>query len=298
LPPVLGDFSCQAEKPVFLPHGATDAAIQMFRFGQLVVVGLPWEVTTMSGRRIREQVLNELAPVGVKKVTISGVTNGFGVGYLTTREEYSAQLYAGASVRHGPWTHAVVLQEVLKLARDMREGVESELPAQNLQRIDLAIGMGPIEAPAVSGTPGEVTRQPSITAIAGEVITAEIVAGHPDNDMRLQESFVYVEQLQADGSWLSVFQDRDDQLFYDWKADVPVLLALDFTGVGVTGGYPASSGGKADAIWRSPKNTVAGEYRFRFVGASRQSAAEPIPYEAITDPFILAAASAGTAVCP
>src|SRR5690554_6314245 len=86
--PLLG-LGCHAEKPVLLPTNLGEVAgglpdaltgllnltvnfepavqpLQIFRIGNLALVGLPWEVTTTSARRLRAMVLEELAPAGVR----------------------------------------------------------------------------------------------------------------------------------------------------------------------------------------------------------------------------------------
>lgn len=286
LPPVLGDFSCQAEKPVLLPRGASELPLQLFRIGQLAVIGLPWEVTTMAARRLKTLLLEELAPVGVQTIVVAGLVNDY-VHYLTTREEYAAQQYEGASTLYGPWTHAAVMQESLKLARAMRSGepIAVDLPAA--ERIDLTLVAGPVESPHPAGEPGTLLRQPPAQVEPGTLIEAEIVAGHPGNDLQLQGSYVTVERLASDGSWAALIEDRDPQLIYAWKPIIPVPVAVERP--------QTSSGGTADARWQTPANLPAGMYRFRFVGQSRGADGTLSPYEVTTDPFTVTAPQAD---CP
>ena len=286
LPPVLGDFSCQAEKPVLLPRGGTELPLQLFRIGQLAVIGLPWEVTTMAARRLKTLLLAELAPVGVQTIVVAGLVNDY-VHYLTTREEYAAQQYEGASTLYGPWTHAAVMQESLKLARAMRRGeaVSVELPPA--ERIDLALVPGPVESPHPAGEPGTLVRQPPAAVTPGELVEAEVVAGHPGNDLQLQGSYLNVERQRGDGSWETWIEDRDPQLIYAWKPLLPVPVATE---------RPlTSSGGTADARWQTPANLPAGSYRFRFTGQSRGLDGSLRAYDVVTDAFTV---SASQADCP
>lgn len=275
LPPALGDFSCQAEKPILLPRGGSVLPFQLFRIGQFALLGLPWEVTTVAARRLREMLLQELAPVGVSTIVIAGLVNDY-VHYLTTREEYASQQYEGASNLYGPWSHAVVLQETLKMARELRAGTPlAEAPAVGA-RSDLSLQSGPSESPHPSGAPGSIISQPPATATPGERISAELVVGHPGNDLRLQQSYVYVERQLAAESWEVILVDRDPNLVYIWKPLVPPDVATERP--------QTSSGGSAELIWDSPANLAAGVYRFRIEGASRvNGAAEAAPYQAITD---------------
>jgi len=97
----------------------------MLRVGQLVMLIVPGELTTMAGRRLRweatmdgrltgsdfittndrEAVRAKLIANGVigndAYVVIAGPANTYG-HYVTTIEEYSVQRYEGASTLFGP----------------------------------------------------------------------------------------------------------------------------------------------------------------------------------------------------
>lgn len=288
LPPLLGDFSCQAEKPVLLPRGASELPLQLLRIGQVAILGVPWEVTTMSARRLKTALLKELAPVGVKTLVVAGLVNDY-VHYLTTREEYASQQYEGASNLYGPWTLAVVTQESLKLARAMRDGQPLEVSLPELARADLSLQAGPLETPHLAGVPGSVITQPVAQARAGDVIRAEAVVGHPGNDLRLQQSYVYVEREQPDGSWAVVTQDRDPALLYIWKPLIKLPVATERP--------PVATGGSAEVVWQTPLNLPAGRYRFRLEGKTRGILSpQATGYQAISEPTDIKAQTG--AVCP
>lgn len=67
----------------------------MFRVGQLVILLLPGEFTTMAGRRIKETIKAKLISQGIlgadAKVVIAGPSNTYS-HYITTREEYGLVL--------------------------------------------------------------------------------------------------------------------------------------------------------------------------------------------------------------
>jgi len=62
---------------------------------------VPFECSTMSGSRLNNTVEDDLASAGIDHVIVSTLSNECS-GYMTTREEYSAQHYEGAS------THFVI----------------------------------------------------------------------------------------------------------------------------------------------------------------------------------------------
>lgn len=282
LPPALGDFSCQGEKPVLLPRGGDELPIQLFRVGQFALLGLPWEVTTMAARRIRSLLLEELAPVGVDTLVIAGLVNDY-VHYLTTREEYSAQHYEGASTLYGPWTQAAVAQESLKLARAMRVGEPQPAAPAAGEPADLALVDGPVETPNPAGPAGTVILQPPSSIQAGELLEAEFVVGHPGNDFRLQESYVYVERELADGQWQVIEEDRTPELLYEWKPLLQVPVATERP--------QFSSGGSALVQWIIPANTPTGIYRLRVEGASRGLTGN-VSYQALSESFAIIGSSA------
>jgi neutral ceramidase len=302
--PLLG-LGCHAEKPVLLPlnlgeivgglpEGVTQLLgltvnfespiqpLQIVRIGNLALVGLPWEVTTMSARRLRALLLEELAPVGIDTVIIGSLTNDF-VHYLTTREEYASQQYEGASTIYGPWSLAAVMQETRRLALSM---VQDTQPAPGPEYPDVAplllrVPYIPLD-PVAPGGFGSVVEDVPATATPGETVTAIFRAGHPRNDLRLQDSFVYAEQQQADGTWVAVARDRDPELLFVWAPLVVPPVALDL---------PLAGPSNAEVQWRIPRDIAPGTYRLRHVGRAVPGG----DYEGISSPFTVTGEGA---LCP
>lgn len=139
-----GEGDCHAEKrwmlsvlqawglqPDRYPH---QIALSAFRINQLLLVGLPFEVTFEAGNRMAQAVVNVAATqatgAGIQNVVISSHTNGF-FGYSTTREEYSAQWYEGGHTIYGPNTNEFLKRESSKLVADMlRQPGYSDLPQE------------------------------------------------------------------------------------------------------------------------------------------------------------------------
>jgi neutral ceramidase len=92
--------------------------LQLFQVGTLAIAAVPFEPTTVAGRRIARVVGRALEPLGVSHVVVSGYANAYG-GYLTTREEYQLQDYEGASNYMGQWTLAATLTQFRRLANDL-----------------------------------------------------------------------------------------------------------------------------------------------------------------------------------
>ncbi|MFY9397841.1 MAG: neutral/alkaline non-lysosomal ceramidase N-terminal domain-containing protein, partial [Desulfomonilia bacterium] len=105
--------------------------VQLFRIGELILCGMPVEVTTMAGRRIENTIklvfngdadgdgwADEEGPV--RYVVVCQCANAY-AGYLTTPEEYLVQHYEGASTHFGPHELDAFLQVIGDLAVSMRD---------------------------------------------------------------------------------------------------------------------------------------------------------------------------------
>ena len=96
--------------------------IHLLQLGSTAVVGVPFETTVQAGRRIGAAVLGSSLPV--EAAFVSSLVNDH-TDYLTTREEYAAQYYEGASVLFGPQQLAWVAGQARKVANDLVAGVGS-----------------------------------------------------------------------------------------------------------------------------------------------------------------------------
>lgn len=115
---------------------------QILRAGQLFILIVPGEFTTMAGRRIKAAVAasareHGLLPEGQEPIVqISGPANTYG-HYVTTREEYTAQRYEGASTLFGPHTlEAYIDIFANRLVPSMKEGAR-DLPNGPMAKINI-----------------------------------------------------------------------------------------------------------------------------------------------------------------
>ena len=270
---LMPQYECQREKVVVTEFGGSPAPIQLFRIGNLAILGVPWEVTTMAGRRLRETVLDVLAPIGIDTVVISGLSNAY-LDYMTTREEYAAQLYEGASTNYGPWQLAAAQQQARKLAQSMVANTAA--PAGVTPE---ALALGPaspitIDAAAEFGT---VVEDAKAQYARGQTVEVSFVGGYPGNDLKRMSSYLFVERRQGD-AWITVATDKDPELMFIWDGSTNVVSTL--------GHYVARSENRA--VWTIPRNAAAGVYRIRHEGVSRASTdAAPVPYSGVSSVFEL-----------
>ncbi|HET8708070.1 MAG TPA: neutral/alkaline non-lysosomal ceramidase N-terminal domain-containing protein [Pseudomonadales bacterium] len=94
--------------------------IQLLQVDDLAFVGLPFEITVETGRRISEQVQKVFddSDDPVAHVAIASLANGF-FGYATTPEEYSQQWYEGGHTIYGPSTAPFLAAHSTALAKDL-----------------------------------------------------------------------------------------------------------------------------------------------------------------------------------
>jgi neutral ceramidase len=284
------NLDCQAEKPILFVFGppvnasATVVPFQLFRIGNLVTVGLPWEITTMAGRRIRQTLLETMKNDGVDYVVITGLANDY-VSYLTTREEYALQMYEAASNQFGPWSLAAVQQETRRLALDMINGEDTQQgptpPTTSPQAVQTQPPQGSDQPPPGSEF-GAVVSDSNTSYSPGDTVRVVFQASSPNSDLKPEGSFVFIEKLNENDNWEAISYDADPETSFVWHSDAEEPQ------------FNASTTSTAEILWRIPRNTAEGDYRIRFEGVANQ-ASVLTPYEGISQPFSL---GEPTSLCP
>jgi neutral ceramidase len=110
--------------------------VQVLRLGDTALVGLPFELTVETGRRIAAAVADQTGSHGVGKVVVSSVANEY-AGYCATAEEYGLQHYEGGHTLYGPLTQPFLAAHAAQLAGEtLRTGLVADVLAE--RRFDLA----------------------------------------------------------------------------------------------------------------------------------------------------------------
>jgi neutral ceramidase len=271
---------CQGEKPVALTMGLKWRTpltpevlpVQIVTLGDLALMAVPGEPTTMSGRRFEDTVLQELRPAGVTRAVTAGLSNAY-AGYVATREEYAAQNYEGASTHFGPWTQAAYQQEFQRLAAALREG--RELPTgpqpRDLSGEQLSLQIGVIYDGHPWDEPfGAVAEDAKPSYRRSDVVRVKFWGGHLKNDLRIQDSYLRVERKEGD-RWSPVAYDWDWETKLHWQRRycLPSLRCSLIT-----------------AEWDIPPDQPPGTYRIRHDGAALPIGSEqPQAYEGVSRPF-------------
>ena len=92
--------------------------IQVFIIGELAIVGLPGEITTIAAGRLRQAVADVLQNGDVKEVIIAPYANAY-MGYVTTRQEYKVQAYEGGHTLFGQWELDALRMKYTEISREM-----------------------------------------------------------------------------------------------------------------------------------------------------------------------------------
>jgi len=268
-PPSSEQRNCQYPKPILLNVGEAKVPyqwspnivdIQVLRVGQLVMIISPGEATTMSGRRWREAVYNQIQSSGIAKdpiVVLGGPANTY-AHYIATQEEYSVQRYEGASTLHGQHTLNAYINSTLTYLPYLADSPAGTVPPgpsppdNRGNSISLITGVV-YDGAGIGRSYGGVTKDVSATYTRGSIVSATFVGANPRNNLRLEGTFAAVEAQNADGTWTQVRNDADWELVYEWKRVNGLLGTSDVTLTWDTG-------------LTSP---AAGKYRFRYYGDSK-----------------------------
>ncbi|XP_068615020.1 neutral ceramidase [Brachionichthys hirsutus] len=282
---------CHHPKPILfstgemtwpLPWHPEVVDVQMMVIGSVAVVAVPGEMTTMSGRRLREAVRQELVSeeaFGDLDVVIAGLSNVY-THYITTYEEYQVQRYEGASTIYGPHTLSAYLQKYRGLARAIAQDKVSALPAgppppfftKNLFNL---LPAAPVDRKPANRSFGDVLQQVYPVYTQGDIVSVTFVAGNPrhSGDVR-DKTFVIVEIYDnRTDTWEVVYTDASWETRFHW----------------LKGSNQQST---STVEWHVPPAAPSGSYRIRHLGHYKQmKGLRPVimPYEGMSDVFRVSA---------
>ncbi|MCD7464969.1 Neutral ceramidase 1 [Datura stramonium] len=262
---------CQHPKPILLDTGEMKLPydwapsilpVQILRIGQLVILSVPGEFTTMAGRRLRDAVKTVLTSGGTKEfdsnihVVLAGLTNTYSQ-YITTFEEYQIQRYEGASTLYGPHTLSAYIQQFKKLASALITGETLQAGPQPPDLLEKQISLlAPVvlDATPIGSKFGDIIADvpQSSTFNRGNLVSVSFWSACPRNDLMTEGTFALVEILQGKDTWVPAYDDDDFCLRFIWSR--PSKL---------------STRSKATIEWRIPESAASGVYRIRHFGAAK-----------------------------
>jgi neutral ceramidase len=268
------DQECQDEKIILMPTGNMTPypwtpevlPLQIATIGNLALVAAPFEITTMSGRRLREMVAEVLAPTGVTHVVIAGLANAY-AGYMATREEFTLQHYEGASTHFGPFSLAALMQEMNRVAVSLRDN--TSLAAGPTPR-DLASEQSSLITGVVFDDKplflsfGSVETNAAASYLRGQTARAVFWGGHPKNNLKIQGTFLEVQRL-VNGAWVTVARDWDPETRYIWARDgianSKVTIEWDIPSTATPGTYRLVHSGHWKSGWTGAIASYTGTSR-------------------------------------
>ncbi|KAI8054281.1 ceramidase [Syncephalis plumigaleata] len=253
-PPSKEQAKCHYPKPILFNTGEATTPfpwqpsiveLQVFRIGQLFIVGVPAEFTTMSGRRMRDAVKKAAIAQGIADenatIVISGPSNTYS-SYTTTPEEYAVQRYEAGSTIYGPGTLPAYIQNAVRLVEAMA----------NNTRVTSAPAPPDFSSNPIGKSFGDVSTNVKSSYTRGSTVQVVFWTGHPKNNLLLEETYISVERLDtATNTWIRVRDDGYWSTRYKWDK---------VNGVGQN---------RAIIEWDIESDTILGTYRIRHFGHHR-----------------------------
>jgi len=90
--------------------------LQIIRLGNIAICGFPFEITTVAGYRLQATMEDSLVGKnGIEHVILCPYTNAYS-GYITTNEEYQAQMYEAGHCVFGQWALNALQYQFAELA--------------------------------------------------------------------------------------------------------------------------------------------------------------------------------------
>ncbi|CAN4116601.1 unnamed protein product [Withania somnifera] len=288
--PGLKQKNCQHPKPILLDTGEMKVPynwapsilpVQILRIGQLVILSVPGEFTTMAGRRLRDAVKTVLTSGGSKEfdsnihVVLAGLTNTYSQ-YITTFEEYQIQRYEGASTLYGPHTLSAYIQQFKTLASALITGQTVQAGPQPPDLLDKQISLLPpvvMDATPLGSKFGDliIDVPQSSTFNRGDLVSVSFWSACPRNDLMTEGTFALVEILEGKDTWVPAYDDDDFCLRFIWSR--PSKL---------------STRSKAMIEWRIPESATSGVYRIRHFGAAKALLGSVKHFEGSSTAFVVA----------
>ncbi|XP_065187149.1 uncharacterized protein LOC135817810 [Sycon ciliatum] len=278
---------CQHPKPILVDTGEmftpfpwqpAVVPIQLVQVGQLLIVSVPGEFTTMAGRRLRQAIKKVVVSHGWGEnttVVIAGLSNLYS-SYIVTYEEYQAQRYEAASTLYGEHTLQAYINQFERLATDLATDAKTEsLPMPPLDVSTTWDYPFPVLLDTAPGKAhiGDVIQDVKTAYKAGEVVAASFHAGNPRNNLMTNATFLTVEVAVGPNKWKVIRSDGNWDTLFHWEKTNKV-----------------DSHSTATIEWRTAPNTPAGLYRLRHFGYYHPFLRHAKPYSGTSSEFHIVAA--------
>jgi neutral ceramidase len=246
--------------------------LQLAQIGSLAIAAVPFELTTMAGRRLKRDLLANLAPAGITRVVIAGLANAY-AGYVATREEYASQHYEGASTHFGPWTLAALQQSFEALSQAIVSGAEPVSAAEPETSDGGLVELRPavlLDAAPPGLSLGTIRKDALSLHPRGQRVVVSCWAGQPNNDLHTEGTFISVERREGE-DWIEVARDCHPETRFIWRRWPLAFLPFSI----------------ATAEWHPPEDAELGTYRIRIFGEGKSLLGSVRPYVGASKEFTL-----------
>ncbi|MFO0728636.1 MAG: neutral/alkaline non-lysosomal ceramidase N-terminal domain-containing protein [Myxococcota bacterium] len=181
--------------------------IQLLTLGPLAFLAVPFELTTMAGRRLRRQLVAALRNFGVRDAVPISMANAY-AGYTTTPEEYGIQHYEGASTLFGREQLGAVQGVFSRLAAAIgaAQPAESLPPPTLVEPAGRRLDTDPTDGNFGLTWFGDVAEDAEPRYVRGDTVEVTFWAGHPT--IHPAASYMSVE-YQVGTEWIEFADDRD-----------------------------------------------------------------------------------------
>jgi len=246
---------CQSPKPVLWDFGKDKSSfyyrirsVSVVRIGQLVILAVPAEVTTMAGRRLRSTVMAQLGD-WAQHIVLAGYTNGY-TSYVTTPEEYQIQQYEGGQTLHGPWTLPAYQQVSAQLAKSLENEttVEQSIDFDDLREksaLAPAVIDDALDSFSTDVSFGDAVALERTDYQKDDIVEVTFRSANPARALDFDKPSLLVEQ-KINNTWATIYTDHDWSTKIRWQES--------------SGAYTAQ------VTWHIPDDIEPGEYRIRHFG--------------------------------
>lgn len=267
--------------------------ISITKIGNLIILAVPGEFTTMSGRRLIRSMREKLVSTWGDDIhfVIAGLSNTYS-SYITTFEEYQVQRYEGGFTLYGPHTLDAYIQEFGKLADCMASNLECDAGPSppNLINDQWSLVPGVITDSVPAGRKfGDVSANFLRKKYnVGDTAEVEFHAACPRNNLKLENTYLRIERKRHLG-WLSGFAKHITDIIKGYPIDFS--WTVEYTDSDLSTKFfwyrkhALSPYSYAKIQWIIPQSAKIGTYRIRYLGDHKNLFGEITPFEGLSAEF-------------
>ncbi len=284
----LGELSLNINDSTPIPLVPQILPVQVLKIGNVAIASQPTELTTMSGRRIKDQLIKSFTKENGEKLVdygvIAGLTNTY-ASYMSTREEYEMQTYAGGGTWFGPLQLSAFMQEYDKLAQAI---VKDEPVAAGPAPLDLRdyqhnfafdqVVMDDVPSGKSYGQQiGEIEDKYEIGKDAA--VEVSFWGSHPRNNRRTMDSYFEIINVETNEV---VRRDWDYDTEFKWERD-----GTAYSKVTVVWHLKDKNADGLPEHHKAFPVAEKGTYKIKIYGSSKSLLGEITPYEGTSQPFTI-----------